>query len=623
MTRISHPDALAHLEDRMVATFGVGHREYDAGTAMHPVPKAHLNTAIRIAETSGILRMLGTWDSERRKSNAGKKAIIPLSALVVLYLLNAQMGIGVSYKELARTLAYRFSHEHFVTLGVRVTEGDPHHWYKRISDTTYRLISLMNPTPTPLRKILNAEQFAMLLRSMAAPEAMALQHRNQERLDDFCNALVHASYRALPLDLREKYKGNIAIDATMVPIRGPRNSASKEGSRSNPNPLAGRYRRDGSHGGIGAATDVAAYELETSAMIWNSPGENAAFPSLVTEIGCHAPGKLVGYAAAMSARHKNLGFDRFVLAVDRAYNYEKIENFHVPLAKLGVDAVFDYQANDLGVQSHYADLILVDGNWYVGWMPEQLISASSESAKADEAMEKAKSVIYQFDHPSGRNGPTSEQVADAKKTIADISAGEPTLKQRLAFREPYRMIPKGRRDADGYQRFSYPPISQMMVRPKNPPQVTSITIPPVLPETESIAAGTASARKPKTDQSKNTRGKSQPLKFAQHLRYGSEKWTAWFAMRNLVESSNNILKTPDHGDIENVRKRSGRGYAATYFALAVAVVASNMRRIATFFHSEAERIQRAASPTRARRRRDERGTPLAKTRPTAASEPLG
>jgi hypothetical protein len=82
---------------------------------------------------------------------------------VVLYLLNTQMGTGVSYTELARTLAYRFSPENFAALGISATSGDAHHWYKRVSDTTYRLIALMNPRPTPLRRILDAQQFESLL----------------------------------------------------------------------------------------------------------------------------------------------------------------------------------------------------------------------------------------------------------------------------------------------------------------------------------------------------------------------------------------------------------------------------------------------------------------------------
>ncbi|MCY7290121.1 MAG: hypothetical protein LH624_18225, partial [Cryobacterium sp.] len=394
MTKIKDPDALAHLEKRMNDTFGVGHREYDAGSAMHTVPTAYFNAAIRVTDNSGIVDLINRWDTERRKSRAGKKAYIPLRALVVLYLLNMQMGHGITYTELARTLAYRFTPEHYAALGIRPGTQHVHTWYKLVSDTTYRLIALMNPRPTPLRTVLDADAFQALLGLMTRPSAMKLAERNQDRLDQFCNLLVEASVRCLPKEVWEHYKGNIAIDATKAHIRGRRNSSSMAGGRGNPDPLAGRYRRDGNHDGMGAATDVAAYELETAVMIWNKPGENTQFPSLVTVISCHNPGKLVGHAAEIARRQKNLGFDRFVLVADRAYNGESIETFHMPVARLGLDIVIDYKKTELGLQSHYEDLILVDGTWYVNWMPERLITVSREFVDAEAGIAEAESILY-------------------------------------------------------------------------------------------------------------------------------------------------------------------------------------------------------------------------------------
>ncbi|MBF0671569.1 MAG: hypothetical protein IR160_03175 [Salinibacterium sp.] len=619
-SRLSSQRALEHLEERMVSTFGTSYEEYDAGIAKHVVPRAYLSAAVGIADASGIVDKLHTWDGERRKSNAGKKALIPLRALVVLYLLNAQMGVGVTYRELARTLAYRFSPEHFAALGIRTTTGDVALWYKRIAETTYRLVALVDPTPTPLRKIMDAEAFARLLQYMETPQAQQLRERNQARLDDFCNDLVHASYRMLPTDLQARYRGNVAIDATKAHIRGDRNSANIHGARRNPDPLAGRYRREGSHEGIGAKTDEAAYELETAVMIWNKPGESEIFPSLVTEIGCHNPGKHVGQAASMAARHKRLGFDRFLLAVDRAYNGERIDTFHLPLAQLGVDPVFDYRSSDLGIQGHFKDLILVDGNWYVNWMPKALIDASRDSAAIDDEIEEAQSVLRRAKEPGKGLKPSDDDVNTAKRSLAELKQLARAPQQRLDYREPYRMIPKGRRDRDGFQRFSYPPIDKMMVKPAETPSVTTITIPPLLSEDPAVDHRGESKRQPRSQRSTNTRGKTQPIKHTQHLPYKSKEWRATYGMRSLVESSNNLLKTTMHGDIENARVRSGRGYAATYIALAFAVVASNLRRIASFFYAEAHSIQRAEKKVRARRRTDELGRPL--PRPTFAGQPL-
>ena len=436
MKRLTHPEALAHLDKRMIDTFGVGYVEYDAGIAASLVPTAYLSAAIRLTDNSGIIEKLTKWDSERRKSNAGKKALIPLRALVVLYLLNTQMGLGVTYKELARTLAHRFAPKHFAALGIGVTSSDTLHWYKRVSDTTYRLIELMNPRPATLNKTLNAKEYEELLITSAVPSSQALAMRNQDRLDTFCRLLVEASYRHLPDDVRQRYRGNIAIDATKTQIRGRRNSASKLGSRSNPDAHAGRYMREGSHGGAGAATDEAAYELETAVMIWNKPGENAMFPSLITEISCHNPGEFVGHAANLTAHHQRLGFNQVTAIVDRAYNYERIETFHLPMARLGVELVFDYKAEDLGLQSHFSDLILVDGSWYVNWMPKSLIEASRKVAATEAARDEAKIVVYKTEHPTKRKGPSFEDVQTAMRNLTDSEEALPNLQRNIDAREP-------------------------------------------------------------------------------------------------------------------------------------------------------------------------------------------
>lgn len=624
MKRVTEAEALAHLDKRMMDNFGVGFREYDAGTAMHLVPKAYLTAAIRITDSSGIVELLTGWDREKRKSHAGKKALIPLRALVILYLLNMQMGQGITYSSLARTLDYSFTADHFTQLGISTGRDGHHPWYSRVSEATYRLLKLMNPYQTPLHKILKAEAFEDLLERMSVPSAMKLRERNQDRMDRFCNLLVEASLRCLPKDIWERYHGNIAIDATKADIRGGRNSSSQVGSRGNPDPIAGRYRREGNHDGQGKKTDVASYELETAVMIWNKPGENTAFPSLVSTISCHLPGKLVGHAAQLMRRHQQLGFGRFKCVVDRAYNGGTIETFHLPAAHLGVDLVFDYKKTELGVQSHFENLILVDGTWYVNCMPRGLIDASKEYLRAEAEMETAENLLWVADHsPANQRATEVERKAAARaelraeRVVNAFKESRPTLDQRLAGREPYRMIPKGLRDKDGYQRFSYPPIAKMLAKPSEPFSKRTITVPSTLPFNETVASGSALARKSRAQQSSLPNAKMQPIKFWQCFPYKRPDWDGHYGMRNLVESSNALLKSAPHGDINNKAKRSGRGYAATFLALTFAVVASNLRRIATFFKDEALRIQELSDTTRARRRKNELGQPLARPEPPA------
>lgn len=138
---------------------------------------------------------------------------------------------------------------------------------------------------------------------MAEPMAQAMSKRNQNRLDTLCRVLVEAYYHYLSEDVRQRYRGNIAIDATKIQIRERQNSTG---------------------------TDEATYEPETAVMVWNKPGENIFFPSLITEINCHNPGEFVGHAANLTEHHQNLGFNRFTTIVDRAYDHERIETFRLP-----------------------------------------------------------------------------------------------------------------------------------------------------------------------------------------------------------------------------------------------------------------------------------------------------
>ena len=351
----------------------------------------------------------------------------------------------------------------------------------------------------------------------------------------------------------------------------------------------------------------------------NKPGESKQFLSLVSVISCHNPGKLSGHAAAHMRRQKDLGFPRFTVVVDRAYNGERIENFHLPAARLGLDLVFDYKKDDLGAQSHFDDLVQVDGSWYVNWMPQGLIDVTSEYLEIEERINAAERVIFDAEHFVKKEKTTQAQMTAmataeraARKLLDENTDALPTQQERLAMRDPYRMIPKGHRDTDGYQRFSYPPVEKMLVRPPaSHEKKATITVPPTLPFDEKVASGQQSARKSRTERAKGTHVKSQPIKHWQRYAYKSPEWRSNYGLRSLVEASNSLLKTKDHGDIETPTKRSGRGYAATYLALAYAVVASNLKRIATFFANEAIRIERSKTPHRTRRRTDDLGRPLA------------
>ncbi|TFC58028.1 hypothetical protein E3O62_10995 [Cryobacterium sp. TMT2-15-1] len=238
------------------------------------------------------------------------------------------------------------------------------------------MMNLIDPHPAPRNKRLKPKPFAKLLAKQSTPKALQKSERNLARLDWLCEQLLHTSVRMLLADIWARYHGNIAADATLIPGTGRPNPTDKGMRRGNADPHSGRYRRGGKHDGQGAKTDKAGYELEISVMVWDKPGQNTVFPSLITAVGFHRPGEIIGSGVRLLDSHQRRGFTSGLVIVDRAYNGEKPRNFHIPVRQRGCELVIDYKKPDLGLQNQWRDLILVDGNWYVTWMPQDLIDAA-------------------------------------------------------------------------------------------------------------------------------------------------------------------------------------------------------------------------------------------------------
>jgi hypothetical protein len=566
--------AAERLEKRMRDTFGVSHGEWKAAKAVGPIARAYLTTAARIVDQSGVVPKLLEWDRDARKSNAGRKSYIPLRALLILFLVHVQCGLGVNYKSIAETLDIRFvGLEECLLLDITPAPGDHDDWYQRMWRTVKRLITLLDPYPAEHDRCLGPAQYAAwdVRRKLGANAELSA--RNQQRLDWVCEQLLHASVRTLPKDILSRAKGNIAIDATLVEIAGKPNSTSWEYPRANPDPFSGRYRREGNHDGQGAKTDLPGYELETAVLVWNKPGERDLFPPLVTAVTMHQPGRLIGHGDRLELSHERLGFNGYLVMADRAYNNEKPENFQLPGRKRGIEYVFDYKSTDLGLQSEHEDLILVDGTWYVTWMPQDLIDASREYMASDEDLAKGR-VKQRIDRAS--------------------------YESKLKSRERYQLKAHGRPDSDGYQRFTYPKPGYLavdratgeLVKPKAP---SSITIP--------LDAGL----------SKDSKKKNQVMavKHLQKFAFNGATHRAHKGMRSLVEASNNHLKSKNFEDLGNPDKRSGRGYAFHYLASTLMAVSSNLRRIVAFFVDEATQVHDGPLP-RERRRKEATGQRLEK-----------
>src|SRR5689334_23177976 len=113
-----------------------------------------------------------------------------------------------------------------------------------------------------------------------------------------------------------------------------------------------------------------------------------------------------------------------------------------PLSVLVVDDHADTAGNKY---------VLIDGSWYVDGMPEALITCTRDRRRAKSDPERI-----------------------SKKQLMD----------NIAAREKYRLIPHGRRDSDGFQRYRLPdPNGYVLYDRDNPqrivdkPTVKTVTIP--------------------------------------------------------------------------------------------------------------------------------------------------
>ena len=102
----------------------------------------------------------------------------------------------------------------------------------------------------------------------------------------------------------------------------------------------------------------------------------------------------------------------------------------------------------------------------------------------------------------------------------------------------------------------------------------------------------------------------QPIKHLQILPHTGVEWREYRGMRSLVETSNSRFKDPDHEDLGNIDKRSGRGFATQYVVSAHSVASFNLPAIA----APMLKLRDMAVKTRIRqrRRKDENMVPLAR-----------
>lgn len=538
----------------MVESFGTTHATYMRKRKRDALD-VYVSETVRILDKANVRTLIQRWrEEELDHSTRGRKAVMDECAALGIMLVQMRINGELLFTAMKQTIE-ALTDEQLTSLGIRTHDVDNTDWYHSLWRAVDRLQTLVDPHPGNRHKRPTRAEYRAIL-AARDPEECA---QKQKRLMTLCNALVDASVQLMPRDLRRRYRGNVALDATRVRLNGwlggPSNK-NPRGPHRSVNYDGGWYVRNGNHDGSDSSSKSKrewAIEAEIATMTANVPGEAADFPLLAHGVSFHKPGKIAGEAGRLveSLIRRGYRIDHFI--ADRAYlPSSKPHELQAPLRDLGARLVFDYKMPDRAITAHYEDLIQVGGQWYVHYMPEDLINAEA---------------LY---HSARETAGSDKEARNAAKELRN---------ERILRREKYRLKPKGRHRSDGSRQYMYP----------NPKQYGNLAVDyrtgEVIPCITKKTIVVKAASDPAEDKA---------LKHAQEYPYQSAKWAAFYGLRNTVESFNAYIKDPTAEDIDSPMKRRARGNTFASLAITLALVSANVRKILTFIEELLARIPRTS-----------------------------
>jgi hypothetical protein len=536
-----------------------------------------------MVDRSPLVATVEQWRDQERQGPGGRPESFSVRALLVAMVLCPGTDHPVLATAMAGVLFRRISPTMRHELGVPTPPGrldlrGQLAAYRNVRTRIHMVLDLMDPSPTPKNRRLDDATYATeLARRQAARTAEEWEERAR-RLEWFINQIIEMSIRALPRDVRRQWKGNSAVDATVVPTfaRPDRRHRRERKGEAPPvithsaDPDADWYVRNPTETRPDGEPDKAHWGYEASLVVSGSdePSKPQRFPSLVLGMATlHKPSRQPGRQAVRALSSiRDRGHPARLLAGDRAYSSAKPEDFQLPARALGYELVFDYKVDQLGIQGSYAGMLQIEGAWYCPAIPKVLVEAT-------------------IDHRSS--------------TIDDA-----TYQARLEERWKYLVLPKEGPDAEGHVRLRCPA--------SNPAPVARCDLKPtsVRPSTQGRVrirvTAAASAHPPIIcSQQSVTVPPEAGAKFAQPLLYGSDEWQAAYAtLRSTNEGMNGFLKDGAREALGDPQRRRIRGVAAQSVFVALLLCAANLRKIDSFlFQAAAEAAGMARRRPRRRRTR--------------------
>lgn len=465
-------------------------------------------------------------------------------------------------------------------------------FYHRVYRRIRWMLNVIEPYPAPGRRVTRTERETLL--ANLDPQTVAARVK---RVQHVTTALLEASARLVPHDVRSRWNGNVCIDATLVRTWGkrghPKPKPNKDSSddKMSPETVAGWYVRQDPT--TNRNESYFGYEAHLAVMTASDPGQPADFPLLVIAMTVDKPAQNIGEnATTLLQSLKERSHPAGKLAADRAYTPgAKPEKLQLPARALGFTLCMDYRDDQLGIQAEYGGAILVEGNWYCPSMPQPLIDAT-------------------IDH-------RAHTIED------DVYEARIAQRARYAFRPKHAPTPDGNTawmcPARGPGATATCPLAQPSGAPVNlglPTTRTRILNPPTDPDV--CCTNSASITIPIAPRQA---GNSNIAKYFQELRYKSPEWQAVYGtLRNTIEGFNGFTKSPTEENTEEPARRRIRGYAFQTLAVAVLILASNLRKIDAWLNRQDD--QPAPEPTIPPRRRRNARPDLADYLPPADGPPL-
>jgi hypothetical protein len=561
------------------------------------VPHQQVDFIGRLVDDAGVVHLIEKWQREDREKTApgGAKRIVSTRTILILFLLLTVEHSAQLVEEVAVLVDQRLTPESLAYLGLdgkaQFSKGRRRTaklWYFPLYRALERTLAPIDNRPKAPAMVdgkgnRRRGKFPTLAELEAIRESWTAEYLEErlERLQLVCHELIEATNRLEPKEVSDEWKGDLCVDASVVPAFGKR-AAPYGGTHGPIDPSAGWYRRDArwqlTTDHQKAKKAVFGFDLTLLIRTNHDPGTPMRHSSLIAGMAVNVPATGLIPAAVKAAKHvRRNGHPVGRLTGDRGYAAgAKAKDYQLEVRKLGYEIVTDYLDSQLGNDSDgdYAGAIQVEGAWYCPAMPQALVEATQK--------------VRQGSITNGEWG----SLIDKRKQYMLRPKEKPDERGRVPMMCPAR----------GSGATVNCPIVEAQTGVHGNKD-TTVTNPPDENHQDSIC--------------RNHHSVSFPMiagaKLAQGPQFGSREWqTVYSSDRNTIEGGNAYMKDDSKEQLEAAGRRRIRGIAAQTLLIGFLVVASNLRKLQRARDewmdagSDAERERRHAKKNEYRRNRKQR-----------------